>query len=229
VTVHFVKPIELRGSFVENEETGELTWHGAADGKTISKEAEPAPPLNEDINTELLSPYEKARYEAYVAKGGAMTTTATIELASPQPGGIYLNEAHIIEEEGEAFGFPVMIHLQNKFVGKKCYVGSTQHPIEVPFTTGLTNPEPPNTPIHGRLGTIGFVGEGLILELEDPVLVNNEYAAPGVHGCGQNSGADAAMNSALGLPSPAGHNTTELIGQLFQAGAGPIIEHVHFK
>jgi hypothetical protein len=228
ITVNFVKPVILRGGFTENEETEVLTWEGGLDGNTISKEAEPAPPLNEDINAELLPAPEKARYEAYIAAGRSTTVTATIELARPETGGIYLSEYNLLGEEGEAFGFPVMIHLSNGFVGTSCYVGSTVEPINVPFTTGETAPEPPNTPIHGAIGGINVNSEGTILELHGTHLVNNEYAAPGVHGCGLNSNADAAINSAIGLPSPAGSNSTELIGNLFQAGAARVAEHVHF-
>ena len=231
VTVHFVKPVLLRGGAEEiyaGEEYVELQWLPALDGNTISKEKEPAPPLTEDIDAELLPPAEKERYEAYLAGGGSTTVTATIELARPQRGGIFLNEGNLLSETGEAFGFPVMIHLENKFVGKECYVGSTAEPINVPFTTGETSPEPPNTPIHGRLGEIKVIGEGNILELHGTELVNNEYAAPGVHGCGQNNKANAAINSALGLPSPAGSNSTKLVGNLWQAAYAAVAEHIHF-
>jgi hypothetical protein len=227
VTVTFVKPIKLNGGFEENEETGELQWIGARFGDTISKEAEPGPALNEAINPELLPEAERARYEAYIAAGRSTKTTATIELAKPAKD-IYLNEANLIGEEGEAFGFPVMIHLSNKFLGKKCYVGSTVEPIEVPFTTGATAPEPPNTPIHGTLGSISVKGEGTILTLNGTVLVNNEYAAPGVQGCGVNGGANAAIDAGLGLPSPAGSNTTQLVGNLNQDGSALDEEHWKF-
>jgi hypothetical protein len=46
-----------------------------------------------------------------------------------------------------------------------------------------------------------------------------------VQGCGKAGGADAAMNSALGLPSAAGNNASELVGELNQAGANPVREH----
>ena len=232
ITVKFVKPVILRGAFEETEETEinqNVTWLPALDGDTISKEAEPAPPLNEDIDAELLPAPEKERYEAYVAAGKSTTVTATIELAKPEKGGIFLNEANLLGEENTAFGFPVMIHLSNKFVGDRCYVGSTADPIYVPFTTGETSPEPPNTPIHGSLGSITVNSEGTILELGGTQLVNNSYAAPGVHGCGLESKADAAIDSAIGLPSPAGSNTTKLIGDLFQAGYARVAEHVHFE
>lgn len=224
VVVHFEKPVLLNGGFIENE-LGEFEWQPAESGQTISKEAEPAPPLGEDIDAELLPPAEKERYENYLAAGGSTKVTATIELVRNQPGGIYLNEGNLLVEAGEAFGFPVMIHLNNPFVGKSCYDGSTANPINVPFTTGLTSPEPPNEPIKGFKGHITSTGEGTILIISESLLVNNEYAAPGVHGCGLGGKADAAIDAAEELPSPAGHNTTELNGHLYQAGVEPVREH----
>jgi len=225
VVVHFVKPIVLQVGFKENEETGELKVIAAEQGRSVTKVNEPAPPLTEDINTEALSEAEKARYEAYLAAGKSTKTTATIELAKPAED-MTLNEGALLQETKEtSLGFPVMIHLSNPFVGKDCYVGSTQSPINVPFITGETEPPPPNTPIHGKLGTINVLGEGRILQIVGDRLVNNSYASPGVQGCGKSGGADAAMNSALGLPSPAGTNSSELVGELNQAGAEAVREN----
>jgi hypothetical protein len=226
ITVHFVKSIVLQVGFKENEETGLLTVIPAEGGHSVTRVNEPAPPLTEDLNTELLSEAEKARYEAYLAAGKSTKTTATIELAKPAED-MTLNEAALLSENKEtALGFPVMIHLNNAFVGKYCYVGGTQNPINVPFITGETEPPPPNTPIHGKLGTIKVIGEGQILQILGDRLVNNSYASPGVQGCGISGGLDAAMNSALGLPSAAGNNATELVGELNQAGANPVREHL---
>ena len=83
VTVHFVKPIRLQIGLKENEETGELKVIGAEQGHTVTKVAEPAPPLTEDINAELLPEAEKARYEKYLEAGKSTKATATIELARP--------------------------------------------------------------------------------------------------------------------------------------------------
>jgi hypothetical protein len=226
VTVHFVKPVILRGGFEENEATAQLAFIGALNGSTISREAEPAPSLTEGVDAELLPEAEKARYEAYLAAGKSTKVTATVELAA-SPLDIELNEAALLNENKEtAFGFPVEIRLQNKFLGTNCYVGNYAEPIHVPFITGETSPPPPNTPIHGALGTIKVGGGGQILKIEGTKLVNNSYASPGVKGCGVEGGADAAINAALGLPSPAGSNTTELIGNLYQAGSEAVLEHL---
>lgn len=177
------------------------------------------------INPEDLAEAEKTRYEEYLAAGKSTKARETIELAVPASD-IYLSEEHLLEESGEGFGFDVMIHIENPFLGKACYDGSTVSPIDVPFTTGETHPEPPNTPIHGTLGSLSTEGEGGILHIAGQRLVNNEYAAPGVSGCGVNGGADAALDAGLGLPSPAGTNTTVLVGNLYQAGVETVEENL---
>ncbi len=228
VTVHFVKPIILRGGMVEEEPSGEEHWIGSRYGNTISKEAEPAPSLTE-IDAEDLSESEKARYEAYLAGGGSTKVTATIELAAPATD-IDLDETNLLDEEsGTAFGFPVEIHLTNKFLGTHCYVGNYQEPIFVPFTTGETSPPPPNTPIHGYVGRLTAEGEARIVKFTGTVLVNNSYAAPGVQGCGISGGDNLAIDTAFGLPSPAGSNTTELVGDLWQTGIEAEEEKIGFK
>jgi hypothetical protein len=223
VTVFFKKPVKLTLGFYGSGEVFPVA--GARNGVTISKEAEPAPSLTEVVNPENLPEAEKKRYEEYIAAGKPTKATETIELAVPA-NDIYLSEAHLIEEKGEGFGFSVMIHIENKFLGKNCYVGNTVHPVDVPFTTGETAPPPPNTPIHGSLGSLTSESEGEILVISGQKLVDNEYAAPGVSGCGIDGGADAALDAGLGLPSPAGSNTTILFGNLFQAGIATVEEHI---
>ncbi len=118
VTVHFVKPIALQIGLKENEETGELKVIGAEQGHSVTKVNEPAPALTEDINTADLSPAELARYEAYLAAGKSTKTSATIEVARPAEE-MTINIANLLTENAEtALGFPVMIHLNNAFVGK---------------------------------------------------------------------------------------------------------------
>jgi len=214
VTIPFVHPVDLSIGFIEDEE-GNFHVVGARNGKSIAAVSEPAPSLTEVINPATLEEPERKRYEDYIAASKSTKVTETIELAVPG-NDIFLSEAALIEEKGEGFGFDVMIHIQNPFLGKSCYDGSTVNPIDVPFTTGETHPEPPNTPIHGFSGTFESEAEGEILRIQGQHLVNNEYAAPGVTGCGTNGGADAALNAGLGLPSPAGTNTTVLVGNLWQ-------------
>jgi len=232
-TVYFKKPVILQGGTANGEaceaEYGEpecKTMVPAVNGKTIVPQAEPGPTLTEGIDAELLPAAEKARYEAYLAAGKSTKTTETVELATPTSH-VVIGPAGERSETGDAFVFPIMIHISNPFLGKNCYDGSTASPIVVPFTSGETSPEPPNTPIHGSAGRLTSWGRGYVVEVQHAVLVNNSYAAPGVQGCGVEGQADAAVNAGLGLPSPAGSNTTELVGN-FQLG-GLALEEVFLE
>ena len=222
VTIHFVKPIDLYGGVAEEPDGGEAnTYVPPLNNVEISKEAEPAPSLTEGIDAEKLEEPEKARYEEYIASGKSTKTTETIEVAKE---GIFVDFTPFFAENGESFGFPVMIHIKNPFLGKNCYDGSTAEPINVPYTTGETDPPPPNTPIEGGIGDEGEPELGLLNA--EATLVDNEYAAPGVQNCGVNGGADAAIDGGLGLPSPAGSNTTELIGLLWTSTVNQTEKHI---
>jgi hypothetical protein len=238
VTVYFKKPVSLHSAYYENE-SGEFFVIPARNGQTVSKEAEPGPSLTEGVEASLLEEPEKARYEEYLASGKSTKTTETVELAAPASD-IYLNEGNLLQEEGITFEFPVEIHISNPFLGHNCYVGSWAEPIRVAFTDGTTAPPEPNQPIHGHLGRISTIDEGEVLKIGNPkehieerghgpeVLVNNSFASPGVHGCGMNGGADAALDGGLGLPSPAGTNASALIGTLYQTGRAQVEERLPY-
>ena len=176
VTIPFAKVVTLTGGFIENE-SGEFAWQGARNGATVAKVAEPAPSLTEGLDAEALQEPEKKRYEEYIAAGKSTKITETIELANPD---VFLSEGNVIDEEGEGFGFNVMIHISNPFLGKSCYDGTAFAPIVVPFTTGATNPPPPNTIIRGTKGKFSSESESENFKIQNQHLVNNEYAAPGV-------------------------------------------------
>lgn len=100
---------------------------------------------------------------------------------------------------------PVKIHLENPILGSSCYIGTNGSPAHVNLTTGTTSPPPPNRPISGRLGEVGF-NEG-VLTLTDSVSVDNSFAIPGASGCGLLGIIDPLVNLRLKLPSAGGNNT----------------------
>ena len=73
---------------------------------------------------------------------------------------------------------PVKVHLENPFLGKTCFVGSSTSPIIWNLTTGTTNPPAPNNQITGTAGKIEFLEEGRILEAKGAKLVDNAWSAP---------------------------------------------------
>ena len=228
ITVHFTKPVVLKAGLIEELEPFIKHLAPATNGKTIVPVAQPTASLTEGLDVELLPEKEKQRYEAYLAEGGSTKVTATIELASAASeifvdSGSTLHESNESEEK-PAFNFPVMIHLTNKFLGEDCYVGTTADPIVTKFYSGETDPPPPNAPIHGTSGKLKTHGEGAVAEVYGARLVNNDYASPGVSGCGIYEHADAALNAGLGLPSPSGYNTTELVGEFQIANSELVTE-----
>ena len=173
--------------------------------------AETGPPLPKDVDRTKLSPAELSRYLATV-HNHETKVTATVELAGSARN-IKLNEINLLEETGVAFGFPVKVKLSNPFLGNSCYVGSDTSPIVVDFTTGTAGE------LRGKAGNLTSNKNGSILTVVSDTLVSNSFAAPGVEGCGVEGGADEALDSALGLPAPAGHNVAILNGAFKQVGA----------
>ncbi len=114
------------------------------------------------------------------------------------------------------------VKLGNVFLGSECYIGTSSSPIVLNLTTGETSPAKPNKPIHGAEGEISIEEGGNLLILAGGSLVENDWAAPGAHGCGGHlleGIVDPAVNAELGLPSAAGSNTAVLTGKLELAAA----------
>lgn len=222
LTVSLARPLILQGGLIHEEEPFVKYMSPALNGQTIVSAAEPTESLTEAIDPEQLSEKEKQRYERYLASGGSTKVTATPELASPASA-IEFDPESILQEWNEsenrpAYVLPVMIHLSNKFLGADCYVGSTVSPMDVSLYAGETSPPPPNAPIHGTLQSQTTHGGGSVYEIQSKV-VGNSYASPGVQGCGVYNGANAALDSGLALPSPAGSNTSELTGFVLVANS----------
>ncbi len=208
VTVILKQSVTLRGGIGFEEEGEGETWFGAEGTDTIQPVPQKTLPLTEAIDTSLLSPDELNRYTYFVKIAKEPKVTATVELAGPASA-TTVSVNSLLSEEGTAFAFPVKVKLTNPFLGDNCYVGSDSSPIMIDFTTGTSGA------LRGKNGSrIKFDKNGFILTLETDTLVNESFASPGVEGCGVEGGADEAINMALGLPSPAGHNAAVLNGTL---------------
>lgn len=174
----------------------------AADGDTLSKTPLQLPGGLAGI--ELLPPLTEV--------------TATAELA----GQASVSIENTLSAHGTAVSLPVVVKLDNPFLGSSCYIGSPSEPLDLNLTTGTTSPPAPNHPISGSPGTPLFgAGAPGIIEQSGVSLVDNAFAAPGVNGCG---GAlapviDPAMDIDAGLPAAAGHNTAIMNGAVLLASA----------
>lgn len=223
-TVPITNVITLQGGVhIVESESGEETYDfiGAEDGNTLSKTAQKVPGgLTGLVKcNEISNFFERVACEV-VFENGTTGVTATTELAAPASS-IGINLEQLIEEKGTALTLPVKVHLENPFLGSGCYVGSNSHPIVIELTTGTTSPPPPNSPITGTAGTLEFNKAFTIVTAKGNELVNNSFSAPAAEGCGGIFSflIDPIIDSRLGLPSAAGHNTAILKGTLKEANS----------
>lgn len=144
---------------------------------------------------------------------GVTSAITQIELAGPVTDFTPLAAG----ESYPVFKLPIRLHLENAFLGPNCYVGSSSAPILLQPTTGTTSPPPPNKPITGDPGTIGFGNDpngfgDAIVGFTGATLVDNSLAVPGANGCGPFGGFDWIVDLLFGLPSAAGHNAVTFRG-----------------
>jgi hypothetical protein len=213
--VPITKPVLIQGGFAEPDETTKISkFFGATEGKpTLQPVSQPVPGgLAGLVNCkEIKDFFLRVSCEATL-ENGFTGLNSTLELARPASE-IKISEANLSRKEGVAMQLPVKIHLENPFLGSKCYVGSEGSPIMWNLTSGITSPKAPNKPIEGSAGQIKFLDEGLILQLNNNKLVDNNWSAPGASGCGGflvELLLNPIINAAAGLPAAAGTNTAIL-------------------
>lgn len=165
--------------------------------------------------------------------GWPSQVTATIEHAASPAHPAILNLANLGFEEGTALTFPIKLHLQGPLLGEACYLGSEASPIALTLTDGATNPPAPNQPISGKRGKLFEEEEDnhSVLVAPEVTLVDNAFAVPTVEGCGGSHLSwlvDPLIDHALGLESPAGHNTIILTGTHKTAEAQEVIASESF-
>jgi len=213
--VPITNPITLQAG-IEFFLSGEEKIVAAEDGNTLSKSPQKVPGGLAGLVkcNEITNFIERVACEI-TFENGLTGVNATTELAAPASS-IKLNTFAMLGGSGTALSLPVKLHLENPFLGSSCYIGSNAHPIVIDLTTGTTSPPPPNTPITGSPGELAFNESETILTIKNNKLVNNSFAAPGAEGCGGLFSflIDPLVNSKLGLPSTAGHNTAILQGKL---------------
>ncbi len=224
--VPIVNAITLQGGVHINATTGAFEFIGAEDGNTLSKTAQKVPGgLAGLIKCNEISNFLERIACELVFENGVTGVNATTELAAPASS-IGLNLTNLLEATGTALSLPVKVHLENPFLGGSCYVGSNAHPVVIELTTGTTSPPAPNKPITGAVGEIEINPTGQIVTIKKNSLVNNSFPAPGAEGCGGilSGLIDPIVDSKLGIPAAAGHNTAILNGTLKTAEASAVKE-----
>ncbi|HEV2974546.1 MAG TPA: hypothetical protein VGX69_06065 [Solirubrobacteraceae bacterium] len=219
-TVPITNPITLQGG-IEGFGSGEEKVIAAEDGNTLTKSPQKVPGgLAGLVKCNEISNFLERIACELIFENSVTGVNATTELAAPASS-IGLHTFRLIGAFGTALSLPVKVHLENPFLGSNCYIGSNTHPVVIEFTTGTTSPPEPNKPIKGNPGTFAFNEAETLLTVSGNELVNNSFAAPEVEGCGGSFSflIDPIVDSKLGLPSAAGHNTAILQGTLKVAAA----------
>jgi hypothetical protein len=220
--VPITSTITLQGG-IEFTEAGE-SLIAAEDGNTLSKTPQIVPGgLAGLVKCNEISDFLERIACELAFENGLTGVNAMTELASPVSSAT-LDTGALIFQNGTALTLPVKLHLENPFLGNNCYIGSNAHPVLLELTTGTTSPPLPNKPITGSPGTIELNPAENLLTLKNNILVNNSYLAPVVEGCGGVFAflIDPIVDSKLGLPSAAGHNTAILKGTLKDALASAV-------
>ncbi|HEX5851795.1 MAG TPA: hypothetical protein VFY36_01765 [Solirubrobacteraceae bacterium] len=131
---------------------------------------------------------------------------STLESAGP-PSNLSLFAA--FEIGAPIVTLPAKLHLQNPLLGPNCYIGSKAHPILLQPATIIAP-----TPVFFRFDVDGTLDEeaGLIFEalFTNTSQGDSTFAIGTATGCGWNGRLNAAINRTVGLPSPAGNNSTVL-------------------
>jgi hypothetical protein len=225
--VPITKTITLQGGLIVNEETGSETFVEAkTPSNTLSKTPQNVPGGLLKIVAPLGWPeILQIIFNEFISKGITGVNASTELVGTPT-----LNRLNLLFGSGTALTLPVRVHLENAFLGGKCYVGSASKPVLVNLTSGTTSPPEPNLPITGNPGEGEFKDGNALIIIKKNSLVDNAFSAPTAEGCGEQilfglfTGAvDSAVNSELGLPSAAGHNTAILNGQLENATGSAVL------
>jgi hypothetical protein len=225
--VPIVNPVTLQGG-AGKQVSGVAPFFAATNGVTLSKTPQPVPGgLAGLINCkEIKEPFLRFSCEL-TFENGLTGLNSTLELARPASE-IRISENNLAARSGTALKLPVMVHLENPFLGSNCYVGSSESPMIWELTTGETAPPGPNKPISGGVEKLEFLEEGSVLVARNAKLVDNAWSAPGVSGCGGflvELLLNPIINTAAGLPAAAGKNTAILTNTINVGAAVVVLEN----
>lgn len=219
--------VTLQGGFSkENAETHNSTFTAASNGETLTKVAQNVPGGLLGIVPPESSPALVKLLSKFFFENGLTGVSATLELAKPASE-IVVNTFNLELGSGTALKLPVKVHLENPFLGSKCYVGSSSSPLIWNLTSGVTSPPGPNTSIEGKPGFVEFKEEFRITELTENTLVENAWSAPAAEGCGGILSflVDPVIDTMIGLPASSGHNTAILNNTVWLATAVAVNNH----
>jgi hypothetical protein len=178
-------------------------------------------PLESYVGQTLIAPLDgKTLSEIPLTVPGGLTgiaglggeVTATAQLAGP----IEVNRGDLAIPVGPAVTLPLKVKLDNPVLGESCYIGSDAEPVVLHLTVGKTAPPPPAEPLEGHRNPIEYKDKKRIVYIPNNTLVDNNFAVPGVSGCG---GAlspivDPIVDLDTGLPAKAGESKVVMTASL---------------
>jgi hypothetical protein len=217
------KPVTLQGGAGPVDEITEFSkFYAATNGITLSKSPQNVPGGLLGIVPDASSPALVKALIKFFLENSLTGVNSTLELAKPASE-IKISEFRIAAEESVGLILPVKVHLENPFLGKNCYVGSSTSPITWNLTSAETSPPAPNKPIHGFGGEGEFLEEGRIVKLKNNKIVDNAWSAPTATGCGGILSflVTPIINAQLGTTT-AGHNTAILTGSVYSSPAASV-------
>lgn len=226
-TVPINKTITLQGGGIPDPgEENAFFLAPAKNGESLSKTELNVPGgLLNLINCKEISNFLERISCELIFENGLTGVTAVTELVANKSNPAIFNAINILNEEKTGLVLPVRVKLNNPLLGSGCFIGSESHPVQLHLTSGTTSPPAPNKPIKGKAGELS-VEEEAILVLKNNSLVDNAFAAPAAEGCGGLFSflIDPILDSKIGLPAAAGHNTAILNGTLKTTSAEAVIK-----
>lgn len=224
-TVKVEKPVVIQGAY-KKPVSNVSEFIGATNGETLTKVKQNVPGGLLGIVPPEKSPALVVALSKFFFENGLTGVTSTLELAQ-SASNIRVNELALTEKEGVAMKLPVRVHLENPFLGKSCFVGSSGSPLQWELTAGTTSPAKPNSPITGNTGEIELLEGGRMLRLKGNSLVDNNWSAPTASGCGGILSflVNPIINLQVGLPAAKGRNTAKLNNTIYLANASAVKKH----
>jgi hypothetical protein len=141
------------------------------------------------------------------------TVTATLEPAGPATD---FDLGAAVTTGRPIMALPVKIHLENPFLDRNCYIGSSSDPMVLK----VANQSQPTVRItrFDADGTPNTAGDMNATNLSGANVADTTFAVPAARGCGLFGLIDSVVNARQSLPSPSGANSLTLTGTAFHLG-----------
>jgi hypothetical protein len=209
------KQVVLQGGYGPvGEDEFATKFFASKDGITLSKAPQSVPGGLLGIVPDASSPALVKALIKFFFENKLTGVNSTLELAK-EASAIRISENHLSEEFDIALEMPVKVHLENPFLGKSCYVGSSSSPLYFKLTTGTTA----DKKLKGTAGALELFEEGSVLGLKDALLVDNTWTAPAASGCGGILSflVNPIINSQIGLPATTGKSSASLKNTIYES------------